>query len=139
MPVPVSTKPPSAADELLPPGAAEISPETKPSVGEDLLPPGASDSDRAAAGKQVALASDVKNQPIAKDDKEITITTEDGTEVTLHEPVKKVGVGENAIELRSLTPEEKSRRRLIKNIIVFSFCVLVLGISVIVLIAIQSD
>jgi len=58
-------------------------------------------------------------QPLAEEPSEgtITIPTETGSLARLYEPVKKVGYGEDEIELRRLTPEEKARRRLVKNII----------------------
>jgi hypothetical protein len=45
------------------------------------------------------------------------IPTEDGGFVKLKEPVKKVEVGGEEVELHRLTPEEKARRRFFKNII----------------------
>jgi hypothetical protein len=49
------------------------------------------------------------------------------------EPVKTVGFGDDAVELRSLTPEEKARKRLKKNLILWGFGLIVIGIALVVL------
>lgn len=129
----------SSVDELLPPGStgAKAGEPKTASADDDLLPSASSPSGSGALGNQVALPA-AKNQPIAKDDNIIAITAEDGSQVTLREPVKKVGTGADAVELRSLTREEKARRRRLTNIIMFAFCLLVLGISLMVLLVMQS-
>ena len=60
----------------------------------------------------------------------VVIPTEGGGHVALHEPVKTTGKGLNEIELRRLSPEEKQRRRLIRNIVLA-----VVGIGILVLTA----
>jgi hypothetical protein len=59
----------------------------------------------------------------AKD--EFLIPTERGY-VGIHEPVKTVQRHGEEVELRKLTPEEKARRRLVRNTILFAFCILTL-------------
>jgi hypothetical protein len=63
------------------------------------------------------------------------IPTEDGTFVTVREPVKTVGEGDEEIELRSLTGEEKERKKLKKNLIVWGFGLVIIAITVYVLLA----
>lgn len=50
----------------------------------------------------------------------VLIETEDGGYVALREPVKTVGTGANERELHVLTPEQKAKRRIIRNLVVFS-------------------
>ncbi len=56
----------------------------------------------------------------------VLIETEEGEYVALREPVKTVGKGLEARELRVLTPEEKARRRLIRNVVVYSVGLIIL-------------
>lgn len=58
------------------------------------------------------------------------IPTEDGTFVTLREPLRTVGEGDEEIELRSLTAEEKERKKLKKNLIVWGFGLVIIAIVV---------
>ncbi len=69
----------------------------------------------------------------AGSEKLVQIPTEDGKVVTLHEPKRVVQQGEEEVEIRSLTPEEKARRRMFKNIIMFGFGGMVLLIVLTVL------
>ena len=65
-----------------------------------------------------ALNRPVKPTNVPKD--AVVIETEDGGYVALREPVKTVGTGAEARELHVLSPEEKSRRRLIRNIVMYT-------------------
>jgi len=66
-------------------------------------------------------------KPEVGPDGSVLITTGDGEQIALKEPTRKVVSSEGEVrELRTLTPEEKARRRLIRNIVVFGFCALVL-------------
>lgn len=56
----------------------------------------------------------------------VLIPTEEGSYVALHEPVKTVGSGVTERELRVLSPEEKQQRRLIRNIVMYTFALLIL-------------
>jgi len=58
------------------------------------------------------------------------IPTEDGTFVTVREPLKTVGEGDEEIELRSLTAEERERKKLKKNLIVWGFGLVIIAITV---------
>jgi hypothetical protein len=97
-----------SVDALLPPGAEA----TSAASVDALLPPGAGPGD-VAHGKQ-----DGKEE---KKRETVTIPTGDGY-VTLQAPVKKVG----SRELVSLSPEQKSVRRLWTNVIVAGICAVVL-------------
>jgi hypothetical protein len=63
----------------------------------------------------------------------IVIPTEDGGQVMVREPVKTVGEGDDEIELRSRTPEEKAKRRLIKNLVLWGFGLVFIAIVLITL------
>jgi len=56
----------------------------------------------------------------------IALPTEDGSVMVVTESPKTVGSGEEAIEVRRLSPEEKARRRFRRNMILWSLCILVL-------------
>ena len=45
------------------------------------------------------------------------LPTEDGKVVPLHDPIKTVGRPGQEIELRQLSPQEKARRRAVRNLI----------------------
>ena len=63
----------------------------------------------------------------------ITIPTEDGRSVTIREPVKTVRKGARVVALRTLSPEEKRRRRARKNAVFFVLGVLLLALALAVL------
>ena len=64
------------------------------------------------------------------------IPTEDGTFVTVREPLKTVGEGDEEIELRSLTAEERERKKLKKNLIVWGFGLVIIAITLYALLTI---
>jgi hypothetical protein len=82
-------------------------------------------SDQSAASRPVA--------PVTTAPFSVTLDTGDETEaeglgtvdegggsgIQIHEARRTVAYGDRVIELRPLTPEEKARQRLVKNIIVF--------------------
>ena len=51
----------------------------------------------------------------------------------MREPVKTVGEGDEEIELKSLTTEEKERKKLKKNLIVWGVGLVIIAITVFVL------
>ncbi|MCH5376728.1 MAG: hypothetical protein JJ992_22410, partial [Planctomycetes bacterium] len=59
----------------------------------------------------------------------VILPTEDGRYVTVREPVKSVGRGDDAIELRSLSAEERTRRKFKKNLILWGFGLVIIGIT----------
>jgi hypothetical protein len=134
-------------EALYPPGYAP--PQAEPSL-DDLLPPaimGASASAASVddpllppiAGEVVAPPSDVPSPPpIAENERKplpapipsrpkdtILIPTEHGL-VGVHEPVKTVMYGGEEVELRQLSPDEKARRRVLRNTVFVVFCLVVL-------------
>lgn len=134
--------PPGAEiDELLPPGdasapldetAASPTPVAKSSgETESLLPEGAEESGRAPM-QQIALPekemaeAERPKLPLRAPDGSVVIPTDDGSYTTLREPVKTVGEGINERELVTLPPEVKARRRMVRGIIVYMFCIVVL-------------
>jgi ribosomal protein S27E len=109
---------------LLPPGAAEAEAagETAaPGTAWDvkaLLPPGAAEA--GAPGEQVALPQ--APRPILVSHTaagSILFPTPEGHVMALEEKPKVIGQGENEVEVRRLTPAEKARRKLVRNVILF--------------------
>ena len=65
----------------------------------------------------------------------LVIPTEDGGFVTLRDPVKTVGDGDEMIELQSLPPEEREKRKLKKNLIIWGVGFVVIGVTLYILLA----
>lgn len=65
--------------------------------------------------------------------KSLVIPTEDGTFVTLRDPIKTVGEGDEEMELKSLSPEEREKKKLKKNLIVWGFGLVIIAITLYVL------
>ena len=59
----------------------------------------------------------------------IVLPTEDGGYVKLREPVKTIGRGDDAVELRTLSPEEKARRKFKRNLILWGFGLVMIAIT----------
>jgi hypothetical protein len=112
-----------AVDPLLPPMASEASPQL-PVGPETLLPRAAAAGETRAERKPLPV-----NTPSQSSKGQVLIPTEKGL-VGVREPVKKIQHRGQEIELRQLTPEEKSRRRLIRNAIFFGGCLLLLMLVV---------
>lgn len=122
-------------DAMLPPGgtSTESSPKKK-NKADALLPPGADAKPEESGLNQKALPESGENRPI-KANKDIVIPTEDGGVATLHEPEKTViGHGGSQVRLRSLSAEEKTRKRSIKSLVMWAICVVVLVGALIVLV-----
>lgn len=56
----------------------------------------------------------------------VVIETEDGNYVTLRDPVKTIGKGLEERELHVLPPEQKKKRRIVRNIVVYSVGLVIL-------------
>jgi hypothetical protein len=125
---------------MLPPGASssvgDFPSPPQSSAADALLPPGAAAPDSTAlptpSAPQIDKAKTVKEKK-KSDEKPVLIPTEEGGYVALHEPVKTIGAGSRERELHRLTPEEKQKKRLVKNIVMAAVGVLVLLISLAVL------
>jgi hypothetical protein len=63
----------------------------------------------------------------------IAVPTPDGGFVTVRETPKTIGHGDDAIEVRRLSSDEKARRRLRNNLVMGSICLLVIVVVVVVL------
>jgi hypothetical protein len=121
---------------MLPPGAisGESGPPPQPKqTAHELLPPGSPSSTGNTPGQQVALPTQTPKSEPAQPRDSIRIRGEDGSYVTLTEPKKVVGEGDKQRALRTLTPEEKARARFVKNILVWSFCAILLAIALVLL------
>lgn len=107
------------------PGAARLpmsgpQPTVAPLGGvESLLPPGpVGDRSQPRSGGPI---------------RPIVLPTPDGGVVRLRDPVKMLGSGDDAIELRSRSAEEKEAWRFKKNLIMWVVGLLLLGITIIIL------
>lgn len=78
---------------------------------ESLLPPGAADAS-VVPGAHVPL-------PVAPRPVPITPTPTEGNVLAIKDRPKVVGEGDDAVEVRRLSPEEKARRRAVRNVILF--------------------
>lgn len=110
-------KPSPSIDPMLPPSTGGA--VTKRQEPADLLPPGAATATGPIERKPLPASIPKR----AKD--EFLIPTERGY-VGIHEPVKTVQHRGEEVALRKLTPEEKARRRVVRNTILFAFCILTL-------------
>lgn len=103
---------------LLPPGASTSGSSGPSSNAASLLPPG---TGNPAASQPIAAASGH------------TPTSDDTGLLRLREPVKTIGHGDDEIELRKLTPEEKARKRFKKNLILWGFGIVMLVVTMVIL------
>jgi phage FluMu protein Com len=110
--------PSSASDPLLPPGTGGAALRLKDA--SDLLPPGAASASAAASERKPLPAS------IPTRSKEVVLIPTEKGYVGVQEPVKTIQHHGEEVELRRLTPEEKARRRIVRNTILFVFCVVTL-------------
>jgi hypothetical protein len=102
------------------------------------LPPGAAAGDAAAqaAGDQVALPAAPKKAPVVPANVPagaIVVPTPEGGFVTVRETPKTIGHGEEEIEVRRLSSQEKAARRLRNNLIFGGVCLLILLLVVVVM------
>jgi hypothetical protein len=121
-PSPASSK----VDDLLPPGAT-TTPSSPTSIEAESSPTSieADESSSPYPGEQVAPKTAEGT---------VAIPTEDGGFVTVRDSVKTVEFQGEEVEVRRLTPEEKQRRRFIKNIIMAILGTLFLAVVTIVLV-----
>jgi hypothetical protein len=83
----------------------------------------------ADAGQQVALPRAPKKAPVVPANVPagaIVVPTPDGGFVTVQEKPKTIGYGDEEVEVRRVSPEEKARRRLRNNLIFGGFCLLII-------------
>jgi hypothetical protein len=107
-------------DALLPPSSGGGgAPAPRRSDASDLLPPGVAGG--AASGERKPLPAAIPSR--TRDN--VLIPTAQGY-VGVHEPVKTVLRHGQEVELRKLSPEEKARRRTVRNTILFVFCIVTL-------------
>lgn len=124
----------ASIDSLLPPGAAGASAApfaapTEASAIDSLLPPGATGEATYAAGDEVPLPAAPKRSPIRHLNAPagaIVVPTPDGGFVSVRETPKTVGEGDDALELKRLSADERAKRRLRNNLIFGAFCLLIL-------------
>jgi hypothetical protein len=134
---------PRAVDALLPPGAADAASGgaerdvgvSRHAVVDTLLPPGALADPAAVPTEQVALPDAPppapKPVPVAGPGR-IVVPTPDGDFVTVEnkEGVKTITDRGEEIEIRKLSPEERLRRRRVKNFVMFTFAMILLGVVI---------
>ena len=85
---------------------------------------------------QVPLPGAPQPAPATSNDGSILIQTEDGQQVALRDPVKTVGHGDDERELRPLTPEEKTKRRFVRNIAFWVVCAIILLATLVIMMVI---
>jgi hypothetical protein len=107
-----------------------------------MLPPGATGGTAAVprtvgAGPQTPFSpvgsAAILPQPAAGGARPIVLPTPDGGQVRLREPTKVVGSGDDTLELRSRSSVEKEKWRFKKNLILWAFGLLILGLTIIIL------
>jgi hypothetical protein len=141
---PPSADAPAEIEALLPPGAtaataAPFAVGAGPPASDldALLPPGAVGSEAIVPARvQVPIPTAPRKSPAAATNLPagaIAVPTPDGGFVTVRETPKTIGHGDEAIEVRRLSPDEKARRRLRNNLVMGSFCLLVIVVVVVVL------
>jgi hypothetical protein len=139
--LPEKRQPPPKVDvtDLLPPGATESAPPAAAapsavgapaSLLEPLLPPGAADMEPASVPQEQVPIPVAPKRPASKAANlppgAIALPTADGEMVVVTQSPKTVGSGDDAVEVRRLAPEEKARRRLRRNALLWTICILVL-------------
>ena len=106
-------------------------------VVDTLLPPGALSAEIGAAAQQVALPKApvrMPKPPANVPPGAIVVPTPEGEFVTVQETATKVIMaGNQAIEVRKLTPKEKAKRRMWKNIIMGVFCLAIMFVVLLIL------
>jgi hypothetical protein len=117
--VPVSRT--GQTDSTLPP--AGTVPQLPPGVGGTPAP-----VNRVGA-TPIPASTSTRHSGAAATGSRIVLPTEDGGYVTLRDPVKTIGVGDEEVELRTLSPEEKARRKLKRNLILWGFGLLLIAIT----------
>ena len=119
-PVPLGSTPPSGAGNV-----RSMSPPSAAGSGTAGMPrPSGRPGARAVPGQAARLQRFTR--PAGSS---IVLPTEDGAYVTIREPVKTIGRGDDAIELRSLSAEERKRRKFKKNLVLWGFGLLIIGIT----------
>lgn len=117
-PKPVESSAPAVTD-LLPRGAASAATDT---LAERPVPaPQLADPETPAP--QPAPSAP---KPAPKPTAGIPLPTSDGDVVTVRDEPRIVRDGDEEVEIRRLSPEEKARRRLRKNIVLFVLCLTIL-------------
>lgn len=100
---------------------------------EALLPPGTAGSPGSQAPFSARDSGAMLPQPGGGPARPIVLPTPEGGYVKLRDPTKLVGTGDDALELRTRTAAEREKWRFKKNLILWTFGLLVLGITVIIL------
>jgi predicted nucleic acid-binding Zn ribbon protein len=138
---------PGTVDALLPPGAAAADTTSsaveslsgpKRSVVDTLLPPGAPADSAAVPTEQVALpqAPPPPSRPIpVPAPGRLVLPTPDGDYVTVDNKEGTTTISDRGeeIEIRKLSLVEKTRRRRVKNIVMFTFAILVLVVVIVLM------
>jgi ribosomal protein S27E len=137
------TLPPTIAD-LLPPAAPDLPPAAAPlpspassptfsSTAAALLPPGAEHTPGTAMpGEERPLPPLTQPTPATPPTAPpgmVVLPTADGRYKVVKDTAKVIGRGADEVELRRLTPEEKARRRMIRNLVLAFICIGILGLT----------
>jgi hypothetical protein len=144
-PVPEPSEQTTSIESLLPPGAEMLSPgsdaapaispvtaaPTRPTrVIDSLLPPGATSEEAGPVvpGEQVPIPAAPESRPIAAHlpPGMAAVPTADGGFVTIRETARTIGEGDDEVEIKRLSAEEKSARRFRRNLILWGICLAIL-------------
>lgn len=133
-PAPIAP-PPSPVEHLLPPGATELNtaavgrptPLQPTKIVDALLPPGAANYDaaQAAPGAQMALPKSQSGllRPVLAPGQSPAAHGLEALQVAVRESQKEVA---DQPEIRKLSDEERSRRRIRRNAVIWSVCLVIL-------------
>jgi len=118
--------------------SASATPQKRITEIDTLLPPGAGDAlpSEITPATEVALPEAPRKPaplPTNLPEGALVVPTPEGGYATIRKKAKKVGSGEDEVELRELTPEEKAKKRLRYNLIMWSVCFLILFVVFLVL------
>jgi len=105
-------------DTLLPPGAGEALPSEMSPAAEVAIP----DAPRKMAPLPTNLPEGA-----------VLVPTPEGGYATIRKKAKTVGHGEDEVELKELSPEEKAKKRFRYNLVMWSVCFMILFVVFLVL------
>jgi hypothetical protein len=105
---------------------------------DSLLPPGAATDEAVPAnpGEQIPIPAAPRRAPLTAKlpPGMAAVPTPDGGFVTIKESPRTISDGDEEIEVRRLTPAEKSARRFRRNLVLWGICLAILfGVLVVMM------
>ena len=110
------------------PSPEEVELTPRPVTLKSVLPPSANGEPAVPGAEQPLPMAGINtlSGTSAGAPETVLLPIEDGRYVAVREPVKTVRTGDGEVELRKLSPEEKSRRRSRRTVIMWVICTVVL-------------